>query len=64
MVYMIGWRKGTTGAAADEAHLANEDFRAGYVAGRAAKKVAYGAACLTYGAILNPLREGQGDDDS
>jgi hypothetical protein len=56
MIYMIGWRKGVTAAAVTEANLVDEDFRAGYEEGRAAKTVDYGAACLIYGTTLNPLR--------
>jgi hypothetical protein len=56
LLYMIGWRKGVVAAAVTKENLANEDFRDGYEEGRAAKTVAYGAACLIYGATLNPLR--------
>jgi len=56
LVYMMGWRKAIGRGHLTDRDQADEDFAAGWNAGREAAKAEYGRACERYGAVLNVLR--------
>lgn len=54
--YMLGWSKGSAGAAVDNRLLDDPDFAAGHTQGRHDKIEACSRAATIYGCTFDPLR--------